>query len=145
MLAITDNHGFVLSPLTVAPVNRSDMVLLPDGLAHLTEVANLAALDLTGATLNLDAGFDSKKNRKCVFNAKLKPNIKENPRNRQTPKRGRPRCFDTVVYALRSRVERTFAWEDKFKRLLLRFERFQWRHLGFKLMAYTMINVRVFC
>ena len=99
MLGLTDNHGFVLSPLTVAPVNRSDMVLLPAGLAHLTEVANRAALDLTGATLNLDAGFDSQKNRKCIFNAGLKPNIKENPRNRQTPKRGRPCCFDTALYA----------------------------------------------
>jgi hypothetical protein len=34
------------------------------------------------------------------------------------------------------RVERTFAWEDKFKRLLLRFERIQQRHYGMKLMAY---------
>jgi hypothetical protein len=38
-------------------------------------------------------------------------------------------------------VERTFAWEDKFKRLLLRFERIQKRHYGMKLMAYTMINL----
>ena len=38
------------------------------------------------------------------------------------------------------RVERTFAWEDKFKRLLLRFERIQQRHYGMKLMAYTLIN-----
>ena len=42
-------------------------------------------------------------------------------------------------------VERTFAWEDKFKRLLLRFERIQQRHYGMKLMAYTLINLRVFC
>lgn len=121
------------------------MILLPEGLAHLKEVATAATLNLKGATLNLDAGFDSAKNRKCVFNAGLTPNIKENPRNRQTAKRGRRRCFDSALYALRAKVERTFAWEDKFKRLLLRFERLQRRHLGFKLMAYTMINVRVFC
>jgi hypothetical protein len=42
-------------------------------------------------------------------------------------------------------VERTFAWEDKFKRLLLRFERIQQRHYGMKLLGYTMINLRVFC
>ena len=40
------------------------------------------------------------------------------------------------------RVERTFAWEDKFKRLLLRFERIQQRHYGMKLLAYTLINLR---
>ena len=43
------------------------------------------------------------------------------------------------------RVERIFAWEDKFKRLLLRFEHIQQRHYGMKLMAYTLINVRRFC
>jgi hypothetical protein len=42
-------------------------------------------------------------------------------------------------------VERTFAWEDKFKRLLLRFEFIQQRHYGMKLMAYTLINLRRVC
>lgn len=135
----------MLSPLTVAPVNRSDMVLLPNGLAQLKQVAHEVGLDLTDAILNLDAGFDSKHNRKCIFNAGMKPNIKENPRNRQQPKRGRKRFFDEVVYKLRFTIERVFAWEDKFKRLLLRFETKQIRHLGFKLIAFTLINLREFC
>src|SRR4029450_7200363 len=41
--------------------------------------------------------------------------------------------------------ERTFAWEEKLKRLLLRFERSQQRHYGMKLLAYTLINLRGFC
>jgi transposase len=53
--------------------------------------------------------------------------------------------FNAAIHALRMRVERTFAWEDKFKRLLLRFERIQQRHYGMKLMAYTLINLRAFC
>ena len=68
------------------------------------------------------------------------PNIKENLRNRKTTKRGRKRLFNEAIHALRARVERTFAWEDKFKRLLLRFERIQQRHYEMKLMAYTLIN-----
>jgi len=32
VIAMTDNHGDVLSPLPVAPVNETDMVLLPEGL-----------------------------------------------------------------------------------------------------------------
>ena len=70
---------------------------------------------------------------------------KENPRNRKTTKRGRKRLFNAAIHALRLRVERTFAWEDKFKRLLLRFERIQRRHYGMKLMGYTLINLRAFC
>jgi transposase len=142
---MTDNHGDVLSPFPVAPVHETDMILLPEGLKALKRVANTVGLDLGGAYLNLDAGFDSKHNRKCIFNAGMIPNIKENPRNRKHMKRGRKRLFNEAIHALRTRVDRTFAWEDKFKRLLLRFEHIQQRHVGMKLLAYTLINVREFC
>ncbi len=145
VIAIIDNHGSVLAPLPVAPVNEADTVLLPEGLKALKRVARLTGLDLKGAYLNLDGGFDSTSNRKAIFNAGLIPNIKENPRNRKTPKCGRKRLFNKAIHALRERVERTFAWEDKFKRLLLRFEYHQRRHYGMKLMAYTLINLRRFC
>ena len=64
----------------MAPVNKPDMVLLPEGLKALKKVAKEVGLDLRGAYLNLDGGFDSARNRKCIFNAGLIPNIKENPR-----------------------------------------------------------------
>jgi hypothetical protein len=126
-------------------VNETDMVLFPDGLKALKRVAKMTGLVLTGAYLNLDSGFDSKLNRKCIFNAGMIPNIKENPRHRKRTKRGRKRLFNAAIHALRTRVDRTFAWEDKFKRLLLRFEHMQQRHFGMKLLAYTLINVREFC
>ena len=44
--------------------------------------------------------------------------IGANPRNRKTTKRGRKRLFNETIHALRMRVERTFAWEDKFKALV---------------------------
>ena len=121
------------------------MVLFPEGLKALKQVAKEVGVDLRGAYLNLDGGFDSAHNRKCMFNVGLIPNIPENPRNRRRTKRGRKRLFNAAIHALRLRVERTFAWEDKFKRLLLRFERIQQRHYGMKLLGYTMINLRAFC
>ena len=101
-------------------------------------------MDLRGASLNLDGGFDSRHNRKCIFNAGLIPNIPENPRNRKHPKRGRKRFLSETSPSLRMRVERTFAWEDKCKRLLLRFERIQQRHYGMKLLAYMLILLMKF-
>src|SRR2546426_4680021 len=145
IIALTDNHGYILSPLPMAPVNETDMVLLPEGLHALKKVAKTVGLDLRGAYLNLDAGFDSTHNRKCIVNAGMIPNIKENPRNRKRTKRGRKRFFNAAIHALRTRVDRTFAWEHKFKRLLLRFEHIQQRHFGMKLLAYTLINMREFC
>ena len=73
------------------------------------QLAKEVGLDLRGAYLNLDGGFDSARNRKCIFNAGMIPNIKENPRNCKTTKRGRKRLFNEAIHALRMRVERTFA------------------------------------
>ena len=122
VIAIIDNHGYVLSPLPIAPVNRADTVLLPEGLEALKRVVKLTGLSIQDSYINLDGGFDSKSNRKVIFNAGMIPNIKENPRNRKTTKRGRKRLFDQAIHMLWDQVERMFAWEDKFKRLLLRFE-----------------------
>ena len=121
------------------------MVLLPKGLKALKQVAKKIGVDLRGASLNLDGGCDSRHHRKSMFNAGMIPNMKENPRNRKRTKCGRKRLFNEAIHALRARVERTLAWEDKFKRLLRRFERIQQRHYGMKLMAYTLINLRAFC
>jgi hypothetical protein len=121
------------------------MVLLPEGLKALQQGAKEVGLDLRGVYVNLDGGVDSTRHRQGIFNAGLIPHIPENPRNRKYPKRGRKRLFNAAIHALRLRVERTFAWEDKFKRLLLRFERIQQRHYGMKLMADTLINLREFC
>ena len=95
--------------------------------------------------MSLDSAYDSKKNRKMIFNSGMVPNIKENPRNRRKKKRGRKRIFNQAIYEERFRtVERAFAWEDKYKRLFLRFEFKSINHLGMKLLAYTLINLRHF-
>jgi len=50
------------------------------------------------------------------------------------------------IFAERFRtIERVFAWEDKFKRLLLRFEFHSINHYAMKTIAYSMINLRHFC
>ena len=49
------------------------MVLFPEGLKALKQVAKEVGLDLRGAYVNLDGGFDSAHNRKCIFNAGMIP------------------------------------------------------------------------
>ena len=72
-MAMTDNHGYGLAPLPVAPVHQTDMVLFPEGLKALKQVAKKVGLHLKGAYVNLDGGFDSKHNRKLIFNAGMVP------------------------------------------------------------------------
>jgi hypothetical protein len=67
-------------------------------------------------------------------------------RRRKKAKRGRKRLFDAAILKERFRtIERVFAWEDKFRRLLLRFERISALRYALKTLAYTMINLRHFC
>jgi transposase len=55
-------------------------------------------------------------------------------------------CFDAIFEgSVFCTIERLFAWEDKFRRLLLRFERLSQLHYAFKTLAYTMINLRHYC
>ena len=96
--------------------------------------------------MSLDGVYDSKANRKMIFNHGMTPNIPENKRNRKTTKRGRKRVFSSEIFKERFyTIERIFAWEDKFKRLLLRFERLSHVHYALKTIAYSMINLRHFC
>lgn len=145
IVTLQDNQGNVLAPMTIATVNQSDMVQLPDALKDLKTTCRRCGINIPPKTpLNLDAGFDSRKNRKIVWNAGLKPNIKENPRNRKTVKRGRKRFFDQDLYAHRFKCERTFAWQDKFKRIIFQHEWYRHLALGFNLLAFALINFRHF-
>lgn len=92
-----------------------------------------------------DSAFDTKDARKTCFNHGVPPNIAQNKRKRakrKRAKRGRPRLFDAERYKRRFVAERSFAWVDKFKRLLIRFERKDAYFLGGHYIAFAMINLR---
>ncbi|HAM53455.1 MAG TPA: hypothetical protein DCP92_23200 [Nitrospiraceae bacterium] len=94
----------------------------------------------------MDGVYNCRANRKAIFNRQMMPNINENPRGRKTTKRGRKQFFTPAIFLERFfTIERVFAWEDKFRRLLMRFERISRLHYAFKTLAYTMINLRHFC
>jgi len=119
---------------------------LPSALPQVTRIAHQLGLDLNKTIVSLDGVYDSRANRKAIFNRGMVPNIPENLRGRKTPKRGRKPIFSSVIFQERFQtIERVFAWEDKFRRLLLRFERISGLHYALKTLAYTMINLRHFC
>ena len=109
-------------------------------------IARDVGMDLQGGIISLDGVYDCRANRKAIFNRGMVPNINPNRRGRQQPKRGRKPFFDPATFEERFQtIERVFAWEDKFRRLLLRFERLSQLHDAFKTLTYTMINLRHYC
>lgn len=146
VIAFCDKKCNVISPMTIAPGNRHEGPLFIGAFDFLKDVCKRVGISLQKSIASLDSAYDSLVNRKKIFNAGMIPNIKENLRNRKRTKRGRKRIYQASIYKERFRtIERVFAWEDKFKRLLLRFEHISLNHFGFKLLAYTMINLRHFC
>ena len=144
-LALCDRLCNVVAPFISAPGNKNECPLLKPALASLKKTAKAIGVSLKGVTSSWDGVFDSKANRKAIFNAKMIPNIPENKRNRKKTKRGRKRLYRPEIFEERfETIERLFAWEDKFKRLLLRFERISALHYGMKMIVYSLINLRHF-
>src|ERR1700692_3423867 len=141
VVAFCDRDCNVISPFIAAAGNRNESPLLRDALPKLSEMARAIGMDLQGSTVSLDGVYDCRANRRAIFNRNMHPNIPENPRGRKTPKRGRKPHFDAAIFEERFRtIARVFAWEDKFRRLLLRFERISQVHYALKTLAYTMID-----
>jgi len=146
VVSMCDRNCNVVAPMITAPGNKNESPLLKEAMDSLKNIARDVGFSILGSTMSLDGVYDCRENRKNIFNAGMKPNINPNKRNRKKTKRGRKPMFDPDIFRERfSTIERVFAWEDKFKRLLLRFERHSENHYGMKLIAYAMINLRHFC
>jgi transposase len=146
VVAFCDRNCNVIAPFISAPGNQNESPLLREALPVVTAIAASISLDLRGTIMSLDGVYDCSRNRKAIFNRGMVPNINPNPRGRKFVKRGRKPIFDEAIFQERfCTIERVFGWEDKFRRLLLRFERLSRLHYAFKSLAYAMINLRHFC
>jgi transposase len=141
-----DRNCNVVVPLVSAPGNHNESPMFREALPQLKAIAKAVGLCLRGVVVSLDGAYDCRINRKAIFNRGMIPNINPNPRGRKKPKRGPKQLFNPAIFEERfNTIERVFGWEDKFKRLLLRFERISELHYSLKTIAYTMINLRHFC
>lgn len=146
VVAFCDRQCNVIAPFVAAPGNRNESLLLREALPEVTRIARMVGMDLHGTIVSLDGVYDCRLNRKAIFNRGMIPNINPNSRGRKRPKRGRKPFFEPAIFDERFHtIERVFAWEDKFRRLLLRFDRLSQLHYAFKTLAYTMINLRHYC
>jgi transposase len=142
LLPLTEACGFIIGICQLLPGNHNDSFNLTPALARSFKAVKRLGLSLTGAFFNADAGFDVHSARKVCFNHGLIPNIPENIRNRKKAKPGPKRFFNQEVYKHRFVAERSFAWQDKFRHLLIRFDRKDVYFLGATFIAFAMVNLR---
>lgn len=136
----------MIAPLVVRPVNEHDNILFPDSIDRLTDFASLIGLDLAGSYFTLDSGFDSNLNKWLIRSHEMIPVIKPNQRGTkdETKLEAMYTDFNEPIYEKRFVIERTFAWQDTYRCLVIRFERLPETHIGFKYLAYSMMNLRAF-
>ncbi len=142
ILPITDHNGYIVATTDVVAGNHNDAFDLKPHLQSAFKVMKRLGLSIAGAFFNADSGFDTQAARKVCFNHDVIPNIAENKRNRKYPKRGRKRLFNPAVYKDRFASERTFAWIDKFRALLVRFDIKKIYFMGSHFLAFALINLR---
>lgn len=147
-MSICDNRGNIIAPLVVRPVNHHDTLLFNESFFGLLEVADMLEWDLQKVPITLDSGFDSEANHVTIAGQGLMPIIYPNPRNLKDQEKidALWESFEPYreTYRQRHRIERSFAWEDVYRKLVIRYERLQCTHLGFKYLAYSMVNLRWF-
>lgn len=142
ILPVTDGDGFIIASTGLLSGNHNDAFNLKEHLQSVFKWLKRLNLPFKDAFFNADKAFDTKAARKVCFNYGVVPNMPENKRNRKKVKRGRKRLFDPDVYKRRFTCERSFAWVDKFRALLLRFDRRDEYYLGGHYIAFAMINLR---
>ena len=142
ILPITEGKGYVVATTGIVAGNHHDALDLQPHLTAAFKGMKRLGLKIAGAFFNADSAFDTKAARRVCFNHKVIPNIAVNTRNQQKVKRGRKRLFNATIYKQRFTSERTFAWIDKFRALLVRFDRLAQLFLGGHYLAYTLINLR---
>ena len=107
------------------PVNQHDNVLLNESFFGLLETADLLELELSDSFLTLDSGFDSDANRVTITGQGLIPVIHPNPRGAKNQEKidALWETFEPyrAIYKERYRIERMFAWEDVYRRLVIRY------------------------
>lgn len=127
-------------------VNVHDSQLVPAALSGFIEFADLLDLDILEKPFVWDSGFDAGWIRNDLADAKFLPIIKPRVFARRSQTRTNEILDEFAlvekIYKGRFVVERTFAWEDTYRKLNTRYEKLNCTFNGFRYLAYSMINFR---
>jgi transposase len=136
MLFLTDNQGIPLSCSDPESGNHHDSYRLVEQVEKMWKSIESATIAIDGLFLNADAGFDTDKFRDACFVRDINGNICQNSRNGEQ----KDVFFDEKLYGNRFVIERTNAWLDAFKVILIRFEtnKIHWKALHY--MAFIFLR-----
>lgn len=138
MLILTDSQGIPLVCSDPISGNHNDAYELETTVDKMLKNLQSSGILINGLFLNADAGFDTENFRALCFRNDIVDNIDINKRNGNITEH----LFDDLLYKCRFVVERTNAWLDAFKAILIRFEtnKIHWKALN--ILAFCVILLR---
>jgi len=138
MLILADSRGTPVACSEAVAGNHNDAYNLETNVEAMLKDIRASQISTDGLFLNADAGFDTSDFRKFCIANDITPNIDVNKRNGGE----KDYLFDDLLYKCRFVVERTNAWLDAFKAILVRFEtnKIHWKSLN--ILAFTVILLR---
>lgn len=138
MLILTDSQGIPIACSEPMAGNHNDAYELEKNVGKMLNKIQSSNISTDGLFLNADAGFDTEDFRKFCYKNDIFDNIDMNTRNGQE----NDHIFDELLYKCRFVIERTNAWLDAFKALLVRFETNQVHRKALNLLAFCVILLR---
>lgn len=141
MLFLTDKQGIPLACGSPVSGNHNDLFEIEKSVSKIVDTLKTSNIDYDGLFMNADAGFDGVDFREFCEYLGIIPNFDINKRNSKNPDK-HDYYFDYQLYKERFVVERTNAWLDGFKGLLVRYETKASHWLSFHYLAFTLILLR---
>ena len=146
MLFLTDRQGLPLAcsdPMSGEHPGGEphDVFEIKENLSKMITTLQRAGIASEGLFLNADAGFDAKKMRETCEQHSITANIARFTKRQMNPKI-KGYLFDSELYKERFAVERTNAWIDGFKALLVRYETNAKHWLGLHYLAFSFMLLR---
>ena len=118
MLILTDSRGMPLACSDPIEGIHNDAFNLVPTVEKMIASIQYSGIATDGLFINADAGFDVRDFRAYCYQQEIVDNIDQNKRIGEMEEH----FFDELLYKCRFVVERTNAWLDAFKAVLIRFE-----------------------
>lgn len=134
MLILSDKNGIPIACSNPIAGNHNDAYNLVSNFEKMQKHLASSNIRIDGLFLNADAGFDTKEFRNHCYKIDIIGNIDNNNRNGE---KSDATLFDELLYKERFTIERTNAWLDAFKAILVRFET--------KTKHWKSLNIIAFC
>ena len=116
-LYLTDRRGIPLAISEPVSGEHHDLYEIEKSMSGIFETLREAHINVDSLFLNVDAGFDSKSFRKECKDRGIFPNVCFNKKNKEHDDDD---FVDELLYSERYSIERTNAWLDSFRSILIR-------------------------